>query len=297
MNNAILFFYNINIQEIKRINNNYYFTYQQNNYVIYKYNRDISEINEIYELNIELLSKGLIGYEIIPNKTNELIFLYENNYYVLMKVPNIKNKKITYEDILSFNFIQGQNKYKTIDKSNWNKNWSKKIDYIIYQFSQIKNKHKEIDSSIDYFIGIWENAISYYNDIVLTKNQKYVTHRRIENDMDLLEYLNPINFVIDYKERDIGEYLKTYVINNNYTENMIDKILKHTNKEEVVLLISRLLFPSYYFDLYENIIEGKTKEEEITIIIEKHYNVLNLIKYIFKKYWDYNIPYINWIKK
>ena len=48
MNNAILFFYNINIQEIKRINNNYYFTYQQNNYVIYKYNRDISEINEIY---------------------------------------------------------------------------------------------------------------------------------------------------------------------------------------------------------------------------------------------------------
>ena len=297
MNNAILFFYNINIQEIKRINNNYYFTYQQNNYVIYKYNRDILEINEIYELNIELLSKGLIGYEIIPNKTNELIFLYENNYYVLMKIPNIKNKKITYEDILSFNFIQNQNKYKTIDKSNWNQNWSKKIDYIIYQFSQIKNKHKEIDSSIDYFIGIWENAISYYNDTISNKNKKYVAHIRIENDMDLLEYLNPINFVIDYKERDIGEYLKTYVINNNYTENMIDTILKYTNQEGIVLLISRLLFPSYYFDLYENIIEGKTKEEEINVIVIKHYNVLNLIKYIFKKYWDYNIPYINWIKK
>lgn len=297
MNNAILFFYNINIQEIKRINNNYYFTYQQNNYVIYKYNRDISEINEIYELNIELLSKGLIGYEIIPNKTNELIFLYENNYYVLMKIPNIKNKKITYEDILSFNFIQNQNKYKTIDKSNWNQNWSKKIDYIIYQFSQIKNKHKEIDSSIDYFIGIWENAISYYNDTISNKNKKYVAHIRIENDMDLLEYLNPINFVIDYKERDIGEYLKTYVINNNYTENMIDTILKYTNQEGIVLLISRLLFPSYYFDLYENIIEGKTKEEKINVIVKKHYNVLNLIKYIFKKYWDYNIPYINWIKK
>ena len=297
MNNAILFFYNINIQEIKRINNNYYFTYQQNNYVIYKYNRDISEINEIYELNIELLSKGLIGYEIIPNKTNELIFLYENNYYVLMKIPNIKNKKITYEDILSFNFIQNQNKYKTIDKSNWNQNWSKKIDYIIYQFSQIKNKHKEIDSSIDYFIGIWENAISYYNDTISNKNKKYVAHIRIENDMDLLEYLNPINFVIDYKERDIGEYLKTYVINNNYTENMIVTILKYTNQEGIVLLISRLLFPSYYFDLYENIIEGKTKEEEINVIVKKHYNVLNLIKYIFKKYWDYNIPYINWIKK
>lgn len=297
MNNAILFFYNINIQEIKRINNNYYFTYQQNNYVIYKYNRDISEINEIYELNIELLSKGLIGYEIIPNKTNELIFLYENNYYVLMKIPNIKNKKITYEDILSFSFIQNQNKYKTIDKSNWNQNWSKKIDYIIYQFSQIKNRHKEIDSSIDYFIGIWENAISYYNDTISNKNKKYVAHIRIENDMDLLEYLNPINFVIDYKERDIGEYLKTYVINNNYTENMIDTILKYTNQEGIVLLISRLLFPSYYFDLYENIIEGKTKEEEINVIVKKHYNVLNLIKYIFKKYWDYNIPYINWIKK
>ena len=30
----------------------------------------------------------------------------------------------------------------------------------------MKNKNKIIDSSIDYFIGVWENAISYYNDNV-----------------------------------------------------------------------------------------------------------------------------------
>ena len=95
MNNAILFFNDINIQEIKKINNDYYFKYLNNNYVIYSYIRDISEIDHIYNLNLELLQKGLIGYEIIPTKTNDIVFSYEDRYYLLMKMPNIKNRIIT----------------------------------------------------------------------------------------------------------------------------------------------------------------------------------------------------------
>ena len=302
MNNAILFFYNINIQEIKRINNNYYFTYQQNNYVIYKYNRDISEINEIYELNIELLSKGLIGYEIIPNKTNELIFLYENNYYVLMKIPNIKNKKITYEDILSFNFIQNQNKYKTIDKSNWNQNWSKKIDYIIYQFSQIKNKHKEIDSSIDYFIGIWENAISYYNNIDINNNMMhYISHKRLKPTDKVDSLYNPLNIIYDYRVRDVAEYIKNsfWTDNHNIYNELNNYIYKsNLSLNEVKLLISRVLFPSFYFDLYEDIFNYNKDEKILNNIIsriDEYEEYLNSIIIYFKRF--YPIDEIEWLKK
>ena len=84
MNNAILFFFNINTKEVKKINDNYYFNYAYNNYVVQTYNRDIEEAIEIYYLNLELLSNGFIGYEIILTKDNDVLFLYEGVYYILM---------------------------------------------------------------------------------------------------------------------------------------------------------------------------------------------------------------------
>ena len=111
MNNAILFFYNINVQEIKKINDNYYFTYLSNNYVIYSYKRDITEAENIYNLNLDMLSKGLIGYEIILTQNREILFIHGGTYYILMKFPNIKNRVITYEDVISFYFPTPKNKF------------------------------------------------------------------------------------------------------------------------------------------------------------------------------------------
>ncbi len=297
MNNAILFFYNINVQEIKKINDNYYFTYLSNNYVIYSYKRDITEAESIYNLNLEMLSKGLIGYEIILTQNREILFIHGGTYYILMKFPNIKNRVITYEDVISFYFPTPKNKFLNLDKSNWGYNWSGKIDFIEYQFSQVKNKFPILENSIDYFVGIWENAISYFNDNVTFLEEKFVCHKRVDTKMDLLEFLNPLNFVIDYKERDKGEYLKSYVINNNYSSVQLKKLLQGSSKNNIILLISRILFPSYYFDLYEDIVLKEKNEEEIIKMIEKRKNINNLLKYIFENFSNYNIPYIEWIKK
>ena len=84
MNNALLFFFNINVSEIKKINNNYYFRYLNSDYGVYFYERDIEEALEIYYLNLELIASGFGGYEIILTKDNEVLFGYDNNYYVLM---------------------------------------------------------------------------------------------------------------------------------------------------------------------------------------------------------------------
>lgn len=297
MNNAILFFYNINVQEIKKINDNYYFTYLSNNYVIYSYKRDITEAESIYHLNLDMLSKGLIGYEIVLTQNREILFIHGGTYYILMKFPNIKNRVITYEDVISFYFPTPKNKFLNLDKSNWGYNWSGKIDFIEYQFSQVKNKFPILENSIDYFVGVWENAISYFNDNVTFLEEKFVCHKRVDTKMDLLEFLNPLNFVIDYKERDKGEYLKSYVINNNYSSVQLKKLLQGSSKNNIILLISRILFPSYYFDLYEDIVLKEKNEEEIVKMIEKRKNINNLLKYIFENFSNYNIPYIEWIKK
>ena len=50
--------------------------------------------------------------------------------------------------------------------------------------------------------------------------------------MDLLEFLNPLNFVIDYKERDIGEYLKSFVINNNYSVDQLKSFKRKTRRRD-----------------------------------------------------------------
>lgn len=297
MNNAILFFYNINVSSVKKINKNYYFKYLNDNYGIYSYNRDILDAPALYLLNIELLNRGLIGYEIIPTNNREILFIYEGKYYIMMKFPNITNRTISYNDILNFNFEIENNKYKNLDKSNWNQSWSNKIDFIQYQFRQISNKYPIIDNAIDYFIGIWENAISYYVDNVKTTSKKYVCHKRVDVNMDLLEFLNPLNFVVDYKERDIGDYLKSYVTTKNYSIHSFDNILNYQSRDSIIVLISRILFPSYFFDLYEKIIVDKQKEKDILKVIDKKSNIIHLLKYIFDRYYDLNIPYINWIKK
>ena len=296
MNNALLFFFNINVSEIKKINKNYYFQYFNSDYVVHFYERDMEEALEIYYLNLELLAVGVLGYEMILTKDNHVLFEYDNKFYVLMKIPNLKNRLIVFQDMIDFYHVPNF-KIRKLDKSNWSYNWANKIDFIEYQFDQIRGKYKIIDESIDYFIGMWENAISYYNDNVNTNSEKIICHKRITYDMDLLEFLNPLNFVVDYKERDKGEFLKSFVLNNNYTEEMLKSYVKFDNLDEIVLVVCRILFPSYYFDLYEEIVLEGRDEEDIKKVIDKKKSILILVDYFFNNFSCYNIPVIGWIKK
>ena len=295
MNNAILFYFNINVSNIKRINNNYYFNYLNNSYVVYLYNRDLNDSIYLYNLNLELLNRGIPGYDILLTKNREILFLYEDKYYILMRYPNINNRIITFDDIKNFN-VEVNNKYKKLDMSNWSNSWSNKIDFIEYQFNQMKNKYPLIDTYIDYYIGMWENAISYFNNNPIL-NRKYICHKRVYINMDLYEFLNPLTFVVDYKERDIGEYIKSFVINKNFSFSTIDKYLDNLSKDSIILIISRLLFPSYFFDMYESVIIDKLDEKEISYIVSKNSNIINTLKYIFNRFSYMNIAYINWIKK
>lgn len=297
MNNAILFFFNINVSGVKKINSNYYFSYLNNNYVVYLYNRDIIDSIYLYNLNLELHNRGIIGYDIILTKTGEVLFNFEEKYYILMRYPLINNKIITYDDILNFNIEIDGNKYKKLDQSNWSTSWSNKIDFIEYQFDQMKNKYPILDNYIDYYIGLWENAISYFNNNPVTNRKKYICHKRVHVNMDLYEFLNPLNFVVDYKERDIGEYLKSFVVNKNFSFNSFNKYFSGLSKDSIILIISRMLFPSYFFDLYEKIILDKMDEKKIDSVISKNSNIINTLKYIFNRFSYMNISYIDWIKK
>ncbi len=303
MKNALLFYYNIEISNnnLNKINENYYFSYQNSDFIVARYSRNIDDVNELYYLTEEMINNNIPLYKIITTKENNILFSYEGIYYILMIMPKIKNRLINYNDVINFNYIPTNNnkKYKAIDKSYWTTFWSNKIDYIEYQFFQLEKKYSIIKKSINFYIGIWENAISYYNNNVIYDNfSKCVCHKRLTSKTDLLSFLNPLNLVIDYKERDVAEYIKSFVYEEKFTEENIEYFLKAIpiNENIIIRFISRVLFPSNYFDLYEEIIYENAPESKIEKIIENKKNYLFLMKLVFKYFETYNIPTIEWIE-
>lgn len=302
MKNALLFYYNIEIlsEKINKINNDYYFTYQNSNFVVARYERNISDVTELYNLTEEMIANNIHLYKIILTKENSILFNFDNLNYILMIMPRVKNRVITYRDVINFNYVPINTKYKSIDKSSWTTFWSDKIDYIEYQFYQIEKKYSFIKESINYYIGIWENAISYYNiNISKDDSPKCVCHKRLSSKTDLLSFLNPLNLVLDYKERDVAEYIKSFVYDEKYSEEKIKSFLAEIplDRNTVIRFISRILFPSNYFDLYEEIIYDNVSENKILNVIRNKKNYLFLIKEVFKYFENYNIPVIEWVIK
>lgn len=300
MKNAIIYFYNMYVNDIRKLNNNYYFSFNDDDYVIEQYNFDIKESVFMYELNKEMLDNKINTYKIILTKENNVLFEYDGYLYFLMIIPKIRNRIITYDDVINFNVYTNNDKVlNALDKSNWAYYWSEKIDYIEYQFSSVMDKYKVIKNSINYYIGLWENAISYYNDNVNGSYVKQVVHKRVDTNMDLLSFLNPINLIIDTKERDLGEYFKSYIINESYTVDNINNMLNKISLDDVKVkrFICRIMFSSYYFDRYDDIMVGSSDESVLNDVINKNKNILVLLQIIFDKYKNSNIPQIQWIKK
>ena len=301
MKNIINYYYNFNLINIYNINDSIYFNYKNNDYFFIKYDRSINEIQSIYNLNSELKKRMILTNSIILNKDNQIVTFVNNTPYILIR-DDVKTKKLTINDILyiqnnTINII-GDKKLYRID---WIKMWQIKIDYYEDLMINIKKRYSLLYSNIDYYIGLGENAISYlvYNNV--KDNNVCLSHKRINTNKNTFDYYNPINYILDNRTRDISEYIKDLFFSNNNLD-LIMYYLNYINlsKEEYILLISRLLFPTYYFDMYDNIINYNLDEKVMEDIINKTDSYISFIRDIMM-YIIYqkriNIPFIEWIIK
>ena len=270
MKNILYYFYQIIIDENKI--NNGYFSYQNHLFLLYKYQRNINEINILFELNKEMISKNILINTIISNIYNSPITLYENNYYVLIlvKYKNYLNNKY---------YIINDKKYDILKRNNWDYLWSMKIDYIEYQIKHYNNKYPIILDSIYYYIGLAENAIKYFKIINKNNVPLYISYRRISTE----SIYNPVEIVIDYKVRDIGEYIKYCFYNDNKSIYDIKQYIKTLNLSNIdyLLLYARMLYPSFYFDIYDKIINNNLDEKELLNITNKSMEYEELLYEIF----------------
>jgi len=212
---------------------------------------------------------------------------------LLKKNVNLTNL-VTLEEIFSYDIIV----YEEMEL-NWKELWEEKIDYYEYQMNQLGFKYKILKESFSYYVGLSECAINLLN-YVNKKNIKFsICHKRINYKENMDDFLNPLNIIIDNRTRDMAEFFKVNYINDNIdTENVLNYLnILDLDYNECLLLLARLIYPSYYFDVYDKVIQEKISEERIDFYIKKNVyyeTFLNKIYLYLKE--RYKIPEVEWLE-
>lgn len=284
MKNILEFFYQIVLND--EINQQGYFFYNNNLFELKEYKRSQEEIKGLVILNNYMLINNIKINRIILNINNEPLSFYNNKYYVLLKIDyrNVYNN--CYNSYRSPNIKE----LDSLKRNNWSLLWSVKVDYIEYQVSHLIHKYPILYKTVNYYIGLSENAIMAFN-MLNVHEELYISHRRLNDVFD------PTELVIDYKVRDISEYIKNTFF---YKEDSYDEIINYIRtlrleKMDYMLLYIRLLFPSYYFDMYYEILNGRL-EEDILLITSKALLYEKMLKDIYNIFKSYvNIINISWL--
>ena len=304
MNNTISYYYHLYPETIIKRKKKYIFEYNQVYYIFEPITRPLNEMEEILRLNeYSSFYNSSIGL-IEKNIEGKYITILNNKYYVLIS-DRVPNRRIYFSDLLVVKDFIPLNNFMLLKRNDWVNLWSKKNDYFEYQKEYIKTKFPILYYSLDYYIGLSENAISYVGQVEREMKPSERDHlvlakKRVHYNDNLHEFQSPLNIVIDYKERDVSEYFKSLFLDDCYNEEEIINYLKELPASGfgMGLLMGRMLFPSFYFDLYEKIVNDVIPEKEIYKIIDKSDDYEYFLRFI---YFEINkiikIPRIDWLHK
>lgn len=305
MKETINYYYNLNPSRINKIFDYYYFYVNNELFYFVIYDRKIDDINAIFDFNKKMISSNILVNEIIDNKDNSVITYVNKVPYILMEIYININKNITLAEIsyLSNSKILYSN---NLMRSNWALLWIRKIDYLEYHHEHNYQKYPLLSASFDYFIGLSENAISYLNNTIKNMSPDssdigVISHDIINIDDTIYSLYNPLNIIIDHKARDLAEYIKNSFFNDNFSIfEELDEYFRYNyfSFYGMNLLVARILYPSFYFDRYDEIVNEKIQESsilKITSRIDEYEKYLQDVFNYLKKY--YNIKDIEWIMK
>lgn len=303
MKNELKYYYNFDINNYSQKGNYYIFSLNSEIYVFTSTDRELEELSEIYEIAQVLNAKGVTCHKIILNNNNEIFTVINNKKYILMKVRNEMNDTVSLNEILKFSIVTRHNwKLPHVDRSDWLELWVNKLQNLEYQVSQFfKNEYLMVDS-FSYYAGIVVNDIQLLREFDDYKTPPLsIAHKRLTYDTTLLEFYNPLNFVVDYSIRDISEYLKSKICSGTDVEYEYEFCLKlpHYSQNEKKLFFVRCLYPSYQLDDFEKYFfqNNKKYKKKLANNLMINSNYEKNIKKIYRITLDTirEIPYINWL--
>lgn len=299
MKNLLEYYYNIYPDKLYEDGNVFYFFIEDIKYYLVPFNREIEELKKLVELTNKLYFKGIKVHTFIANKNGN--FYVESNEikYVLLRVNTNEKEELDLHEIIKFNNLEIKVESESTNVF-WIKRWENTIDSFENQVVELNKEYPELLSVFDYYVGLAENAISYVNNIKLDNNILYLSHKRIKVPITSGMLYNPLGFIFDYKVRDLAEYIKENFFYYNLDEEglmkFIDENTKYFDLNDIKLLYGRLLYPTYYFDLFENILNKEREEKELKKIISLSKNYELFLKDLYNNLKiKYNIEPVDWI--
>lgn len=298
MKNIIEYYYNIAVESLFNNNEYYYFNVNNNNFIFKPYEDNIDISYDLYKLN-NVIANRLNIDSIILNKYNNPLTKINDIYYILMLHKNEYEYDLTLP--LISNMALNDINMTSLERNNWEYLWGNKIDYYETQVGENEKKYPLIRESFDYFVGLAENAISYLVNTKLEVSPDNSDNKVVSHNSLNLSLSEPTNIILDHRARDVAEYIKLSFYKNNI--NIFKELdeyfyYNHYSVYGIRILFSRVLYPSYYFNLYDKIVCGKIEEKVLNTIINKinDYEVYLYDIYLYlNKY--YSIPSIDWLKK
>ena len=298
MKNAIFYYYNLNPITLIKRNQRFEFQIGQTQYIFLPCSFPLEQLFSLYQLTLKLHQHHIPVHQIILNKDRQLVTFMNQIPYILLQVYVSKDTPIIFRDILQFQEANKDISVEGLSSANWYELWTQKVDYLEYQLSEFGKKFPIIRESFSYYVGLAENAIT----IVKTINQPKTTisHRCLYMHSTLFDLYNPLNFIMDSKVRDVAEYIKDCFFHNRNPMDIIQFYFQYQQLqcEEYQLLFARFLFPSYYFDCYEQVIEHGHNEKELLAITLKNGEYETILKYLYQQvlYHCY-LPEMLWLTK
>lgn len=287
MKNVINYYYGLIVREHKKKDNKFIFEINNSIFEFIPFFGDINTLINIYSI-LKMYRKE--SDEIVLNKDKNVITLYNNEPYILLKKYKNNKKNIDINDIINYDSL-----IHIKNNINLKKMWIQKVDYYLIELKD-NNNLKSMKSCLSYYVGLSELAISLLNYVDFDKINYYISHKRIEVDEDLY---NPLNIIIDNRVRDVAEYIKNIFFTSDFKFETFEVLIKSQNftQEEIILMLSRLLYPSYFFDVYEKVYLGIITDKEIEKITKKNNNYEQLLKKIYNYInFLYNIPKIDFLE-
>lgn len=304
MKETLEYYYGLDIESIEELDGKYHFKIENQDYFFVFYNRGIEELEDIINVSNEMVKKGINVHKILINKNNSFLTKVGEYNYILFAVSNLNEEYDIFDMVkISEKLVLNNNK-SNLYRNNWGTLWSEKIDYFEYQVRELSIEKDVVKNSFSYYIGMAENAISYVNNT----NMKYggdayrivLSHRRVFYPNYKLNYLNPLSFVFDLEVRDIAEYLKAMFFKKDISF-CLDELssylkIRHLSLYEYQMLYARLLYPTYYFDVYEGVMNKNGDEEQLVNIIKKCDSYEEFLKNAYLEISKYaKIDKIEWI--
>lgn len=305
MKETIEYYYNLEIDDLNELDGKYHFKIENCDFFFVYYNRALEELDDIINVTMSMKKKGIDTHNILLNIHNSFLTKVNEYNYILFAVTNLKEEYDIFDMVSLMNKLVLTSENSKLYRNNWGTLWSEKVDYFEYQVRELALQKEVIKKSFSYYIGLAEIAISYVN----STNNKYgnimparivLSHRRIYYPNRKLNYLNPLSFIFDIEVRDVAEYLKSMFFNESFSEVMEELKsylkIKPLNIYEYQMFLARLIYPTYYFDLYENVMNKDASEEDLVAVIKKSDDYELFLKEAYLEIFKYaKIEKIDWL--